>query len=637
MKKLLRKVFFRGECAKGAAFALTLLLAGSWLWCGGWHLLWLCRSWWADFEKPMAFCICGLLLISLYAAVQLTVSFAGLVKTLRRERTFRALWYLLPAAACIGVGLLGALRFFPPLFVFAQLGNGSPLGLLPFSPEFVSRGLSFVPPGLWAAVFALSLISILLGCFFFVAMFAAAERKRLAHTFGAATLTLWGVAVLWYFAFLGIAAWESRQTEVLRQEVEHRFGRSLDAAGLAAWYREQGKPDAAFWKRQTPLMMALPEVGSGERRTYFTNCELPDRPDRELVAVFDRFCREHHAAIAKWEREFDVPASLQVFTFVPGELLTGDFPETGTRRCFVGMERNLLLLALQRKDIAAAMSCCRRIRNAALPVSRQPELISSVLWINTENKWLDCMEYILESRLLPDDNLAEFEADLAALETEIPRNHWLGMYSELVIIMDTLSALESGFALQAVPPGESEFKSVSRLKESQSIGAFGPFRWVFPQCWHHAVLDKKHILKSFMAPDFTGFPDKRSSEQLVVSYMLLPGDWAGYKFYALTARVRGMRTLIRAERYRRRHGDFPARLDDLPLDPFTGKPLVYAVGPAKIAELVHAEGLGGFSVEPVGKTVDAVRVYSEYARAHAYFSKWKREQGVDTSQAKLRR
>ncbi len=634
MKKLLRKVFFRGECAKGAAFALTLLLAGSWLWCGVWHLLWLFCGWLSDLEL-----LWGCLLIALYAVIQLTVSLVGLVKTLRRERTFRALWYLLPAAACIGAGFLGVFRFFPPIFIFAILGGiSSKLSGLPISqPEFVSRGLSFVPPGLWAAVFALSLLLILTGCFFFVAMFAAAERKKLKHACGAAALTLWGVAVLWYFAFLGIAVWESRQTERLRLAVERRFGRSLDAAGLAAWYREQGKPDAAFWKRQIPLMMALPEVVSGERSHYFTSCELPDRPDRELVAVFDRFCREHHAAIAKWEREFDVPAPLQEFRFVPGELLSGDFPENGTRRCFVGMERNLLLLALQRKDIAAAMSCCRRIRNAALPVSRQPELISSVLWINTENKWLDCMEYILESRLPSDDQLAEFEADLAALEAEIPRNHRLAMYSELVIIMDTFSALESGFALQAEPPGESVFKSVSRLEESQIIGAFGPFRWVFPQCWYHAVLDKKHILHSFMAPDFNGFPDTRTSERLVVCCMLLPGDWAGYKFNALTARVRGMRALLRAERHRRRYGDFPARLDDLPLDPFTGKPLVYAVGPAKIAELVHAVGLGGFSVKPVGKTVDVVRVYSEYARAHAYFSKRQREQGVDTSQAKLRR
>ena len=305
MKKLLRKVFFRGECAKGAAFAQTLLIAGSWLWCGVWHLLWLYRGWWADFEKLMPYCLCGILLISLYAAVQLTVSFAGLVKTLRRERTFRALWYLLPAAACIGVGLLGALRFFPPLFVFAELGNGSPLGLLPFSPEFVSRGLSFIPPALWAAVFALSLLLILIGCFFFVRTFAAAERKRFTHAFGAATLTLWGVVVLWYFAFLGIAVWESRQTERLRLAVERRFGRSLDAAGLAAWYREQGKPDAEFWSRNLDRCKTLTDPVlnyDGYEQLLFYR-DLLNRPGR--FADCARYCRKHRAAIEKIEKPFD--------------------------------------------------------------------------------------------------------------------------------------------------------------------------------------------------------------------------------------------------------------------------------------------------------------------------------------------
>ena len=185
MKKLLSKMFFVSDCAKGAAFALTLFLVGNWLWSGVWHLLWLYRGKLANSEEWWAGLIGGFLLIALCAAVQLTVSLVGLVKTLRRERTFRALWYLFPASVCIGVGLLGALRFFPPLFVFDVLitDHCGP----PMPPDYVSRGLSFIPLSSWAAVFGVSLISILLGCFFFVRLFAAAERKRLNHAFGIKT------------------------------------------------------------------------------------------------------------------------------------------------------------------------------------------------------------------------------------------------------------------------------------------------------------------------------------------------------------------------------------------------------------------------------------------------------------------
>jgi hypothetical protein len=71
MKELLSKVFFVSDCAKGAAFALTLFLVGNWLWSGVWHLLWLYRGKLANSEEWWAGLIGGFLLIALCAAVQL--------------------------------------------------------------------------------------------------------------------------------------------------------------------------------------------------------------------------------------------------------------------------------------------------------------------------------------------------------------------------------------------------------------------------------------------------------------------------------------------------------------------------------------------------------------------------------------
>ena len=61
---------------------------------------------------------------------------------------------------------------------------------------------------------------------------------------------------------------------------------------------------------------------------------------------------------------------------------------------------------------------------------------------------------------------------------------------------------------------------------------------------------------------------------------------SGNKFHALTARVLAMQALLRAEEYRREHGDFPEMLSDLPTDPFTGKPMQYRYGTAEIHESV---------------------------------------------------
>ena len=90
-------------------------------------------------------------------------------------------------------------------------------------------------------------------------------------------------------------------------------------------------------------------------------------------------------------------------------------------------------------------------------------------------------------------------------------------------------------------------------------------------------------------------------------------DRTGNLFYALTARTRGMQILLRAERYRRAHGAFPPTLDDLPEDPFTGKALIYEVGPAEIEEWVWEEPVSS-SEKWVKTAVEAAQVRSDPAK-----------------------
>ena len=67
--------------------------------------------------------------------------------------------------------------------------------------------------------------------------------------------------------------------------------------------------------------------------------------------------------------------------------------------------------------------------------------------------------------------------------------------------------------------------------------------------------------------------------------------------------------LIRAEKYRRKHGEFPKSLPDLPEDPFTGKPLVYTVGRTEIKEIVWEKPVDRGTTER--RTADVVQIHSD--------------------------
>ncbi|MBP5182820.1 MAG: hypothetical protein J6331_07325, partial [Lentisphaeria bacterium] len=141
------------------------------------------------------------------------------------------------------------------------------------------------------------------------------------------------------------------------------------------------------------------------------------------------------------------------------------------------------------------------------------------------------------------------------------------MYSEAVLVQDVFRGLETGTLTKSVP--------------------FAELRFFYPQLWLQCSLDKQFILQKYSAEDFSCVSRDPPRSAFFMSNLLFPESWRiGYRFFGLTARARAMRALLRAELYCRTHGKFPETLPDLPLDPFTGKPLLYRCGNAEIIEEV---------------------------------------------------
>ncbi len=167
------------------------------------------------------------------------------------------------------------------------------------------------------------------------------------------------------------------------------------------------------------------------------------------------------------------------------------------------------------------------------------------------------------------------------------------MYCEAVFARDFVWGLETGKT-------ETEGRRI----------AFAPFRWLFPMIWYHAALDKGCIFEAFLQPDLAAVPCV-VPRHYILSSMLLPAqNLIGWRFHDLAARTLGMEVLLRAEQYRRKHGSFPAEIPDLPLDPYTKKPLIYHVGEAAIPETFLREETDRYEIETRTMKVNAVTVRS---------------------------
>ena len=503
-----------------------------------------------------------------------------------KKRDPRPLLWPLPAAGCCGAGLYCCIGASPKLFLLNKL-HDDPYNFqktfmidLPLAPEQ------------WVFVFLAGVILVAAGYLFCARALAAGEKKTLRQVFGKETLILWGLALCVHLFAFGLALRESCRTAELDAALECRFGRPLTAAAVGKLYRSRGRTDGAFWKKAAEARQALPsELEIRGKKLYAWDFSLPDAPGPDFRAAYGEFLRRHEAAILRLEKSFDTCPPLPEREFSPGNLAGMALPELQTIRGFVRLEYGRARNALDGGDIETAWKCFLRLENAGTPLRKGSCFLNGVVWNFIANKRLDCIEKMLESGLLSNARIARLKTDLAGLGKTIREVRRETMYCEAVFARDALWGLETG-------------------KTEGCRIAFAPFHRLFPMIWYHAALDKGCIFEAFLRPDLAAVP-RVVRPHYLLSSMLLPAlNSLGWKFHDLAVRTLGMEVLLGAEQYRRKHGDFPEKMPDLPLDPYTKKPLVYHVGEAEIPEIFLKEESDRYEIKTRTVKVNAVTVRS---------------------------
>ncbi len=567
MKRFLRKLFlWDAPPARGAFFGLTCLFVGTSLWFTLFQLLWLSGSrlvqQQSGAERSLyeleAWAI-GQLLISLYSLTVFLRAGGRLGGLCHRNRNW------LPMLGACGATLLWVAAALVCLLPFIWLARiiGSTQWMTP---------LPALPPHGWSVIYLVVVLCLFAGGFLTVKACSCAERKPLRAAVNKAGIALWIVFWTAYVVLLGLAMTQSHRMAQTRAQVEQRFGHPLTAEGLRDFYQSQGPVDADFWKHAREVQSKLSRDGLqiGDKKLEFWSGQLPDKLTPEVLAAFEGYCREHEEALLEVEKCFDDLPPLPSYDFKPGNLTSLVPLQLSQCRQFVQLEISRLRVFLARQNREEALHAYRRLVHCADGLRREPYLIGGLVWVAIEGRRLDAMEHLLASRLLTEDDLRLLAEDLDALAKTIPMVHRRAMYSEATFAQDVLWALKTG-----------------KLKEAPF--AIGDFRFFFPQLWLQAARDNTYLIQQFLREDSTKF-DTDIPTAYVFSKMLLPAlKVSGEKFHRLSVRVLAMQTLLRAEAYRREHGDFPQALPEMPTDPYTGKSLRYQYGTATFSELALVE------------------------------------------------
>ncbi|MBO4511450.1 MAG: hypothetical protein J5746_01670 [Victivallales bacterium] len=425
-----------------------------------------------------------------------------------------------------------------------------------------------MPPWCWGFVYLVAVLLMTLGGFSIVASVARGTGVALRQAVCKPAIALWGVFWSAYFLFLVLALVQSAALSKVRSLIEKRFGYSLTAEGLREYYQKMGPADAEWWERFKETAKLPSKLPIGDSVLEYWDGRAPDQLTPQFLSAFDDYCKSNEASLQEAEKCFDSVPPLPQYNFVPGKLIAMVSGQFSLCRQFTRLELSRMRVFLMKQDKANALRAYQRISNCTKHLQREPFVIGSLVWIAIEKIRLEAMERLLESRLLTEDDLRALAADLTMLEERIPVIQQQAMYTEATFGQDAFLGMETGNAPDATI-------------------AFAQLRWFYPQLWLQAAQDKMYILQQYVQEDFTHWQDTPPPSAYIFSNMLNPAlKSTGNKFNALASRARAMQALLRAEAYRREHGDYPETLPDLPIDPFTGKPMLYRYGTAEITEYV---------------------------------------------------
>lgn len=607
MKAWLRRLFYLDDPAQGVFFALTLLIAGSYIFfsmvviaCG---MNWLLSTNNGNvLQQQMGLIALPPAVLLLYY-LTLTVNFFD-----RMTGRWHAVWIgfggwvvllgllnLSIPKLDFGWNLIGMAAFWVMLHLMysgkewkwafgtlATLLLGGWMVAMPFDYSCIFRTVSHMclhtPPvpefpaavqrffGIsgygWTLWVGIGMLVLLLGYLAFARLFAGLGNRSFRAMFQRPVLALLTSAVVIYLVFLVLVIFARQEYAADLAALERHFGRPVSVAGIRQFYYGNAIADRKHWERVAKLEAKVASLNKldFDRGTfaYLTFSAAAKAHQRGLWQAAESAVRDYEVAFSG-----DIPPPELEFELggIAGMLV----PHLVSYRTFFRLELWRIRFALENGDFDTAFTAYRRLGEATRSLRRETLLFGGLFWLAGVDSQLIGLQLLLESGKLSEPELARLAGELRRLESAIPEMQFRCLYGKATMGLDFFDLFAEGIWFERENPPPFPLKTM---------------RFFAPQLWWYSLRGMSQYARCFLVADFNGLPKTAEIDRmsLLIRFSLMADASAGTRFDITLARLRAMRGLIAAEEYKRTHGDYPDVMPDLPLDPFSGKPLLYRKG-----------------------------------------------------------
>ncbi|MBQ7177775.1 MAG: hypothetical protein IJS08_10210 [Victivallales bacterium] len=401
---------------------------------------------------------------------------------------------------------------------------------------------------------------------------ARKAKVPMRSLFGKRVLCLLGL-FLAFFVVGFVLAWRAEAGyHKTVGELEAYFGRPLEVKEVEKLFYDGKEPDTDFWKK-------LKEVSWIEkwRDVIFP---IHDSPHYHFPLNKNLFWSVWDAEpYGKW-RDFCLnnPGNATLNSLLDGVIPSPprEYAERKLLRMPWDFKDRMLLrncsyqllwqlrFSSEAHDTAEVMRIFERLDNICA-FAKRDELS---FFYQIESHHLMAIQYAIESGMMDDAWLDKQSEKLERLEQEVSELAKREMFRHAVIENSILQHL-------------AHHLDVVKGEDYPRVGAeLSRLRCFFPPIWwmtaYSSNVQARHFLDDPLAQNgevkenrFWGWHDYGMRTMMKVPKKLL-------------ASIRCARGLLEVEKIKRQTGSYPLQMESLPLDPFTGKPLQYFIGPCEI-------------------------------------------------------
>ena len=546
MKQIFRNIFYIDFPARGAFAGIVLFIFGTWSYfslltaSGKIHsMIFYPLAGHLPLTLALLFALPALFLgYALFTVCRYLFKYGGFRKIIRQPLA------LLGNKICLSLALYGLYHNLEVVFLADILLSCHATG--PFFQKFM------LPESCRAAASYTGIFFLFLWLFSTAKLLASAEKLPLRKMFGKTVCTVLLFSFLVLIFTNTLAHFSKKEFQQKKSELEKLFKTPVDAENFCKRYYGNRKPDPDFWEKADLLQKEqfnLDFLLSPDPLCVEMDKETAEKRQKKLFS--DKYFKEWNVLLAH-------PLPLRERHIRKSNFLTNFLFGSQLKRVAV-MQYWRLRFAVNARDtetIVDALEKMHYCRESLIDDMWQPAAISMIA---VETFRLKALERVITADLLSDGQLLRQKTQISRLRKHLPKIRENMLYTEAVLSLDWI-----GFSYEKIQKHRFLFPAAFYLWDKNKIHTAQFFINAYQNRTYKIPRDSTGILASAILPDFENFD---------------------IRLKMLQSLCLAMEKIIDLHLYKRKKGVYPDYPETLPIDPFTGKEMIYYQGTLRLPRI----------------------------------------------------